>query len=84
VNTTTKKKQLLQWLEGIFQEPEGSIDENRSRASIANWDSMGTLLLIAELDEKLHVTLTEDELKSLASVSDLVATLRSKQISLED
>jgi acyl carrier protein len=81
---TTKKRDLMRWLEGIFQEAPGSIDDSRSRESIPNWDSMGTLLLIAELDEKLHVTLSEEELTSLTSVADLVTMLRSKQIALED
>jgi acyl carrier protein len=81
---TMKKRVLFEWLEGIFQESPGSINEGRKRESIPNWDSMGTLLLIAELDEKLHVSLSEYELRSLASVADLVTMLESKQITLED
>jgi acyl carrier protein len=79
-----KKRDLFLWLETIFEEPAGSIDERRDRRSIPNWDSMGTLLLIAELDEKLDVMLDADELAGLTSVTDLLATLRSRDIALED
>jgi acyl carrier protein len=79
-----KKRDLFRWLETIFEEPAGSIDERRDRRSIPNWDSMGTLLLIAELDEKLDVMLDADELAGLTSVTDLLATLRSRDIALED
>lgn len=79
-----KKRELFASLEKIFEEKPGSIDERRARGSIANWDSMGTLLLIAELDEKLGVILEAEEIEALTSVADLVTMLRSKKAALED
>jgi acyl carrier protein len=79
-----KRKQLLEWLATVFQESPDALDESRSRESIATWDSMGTLLLIAELDERLHVTLEEEELKKLTSIGDIFALLRRKQIAIDD
>lgn len=84
MNHTITRNQLLQWLASVFQESADALDESRSRESIKTWDSMGTLMLMAELDERLHLTLDEDELKALASIGDLFALLRKKQITIED
>jgi acyl carrier protein len=81
---TTSKRELFQWLANVFQEDLAGMSETRTRSSIPNWDSMGTLLLIAELDERLAVTLTEDDLKGFVSVGDIVALLEQKQITIED
>lgn len=84
MNHTIKRQELLQWLASVFQEPADKLDESRSRESIKTWDSMGTLMLMAELDERLHLTLDEEELKGMASIGDLFALLRKKQIAIED
>ena len=80
----TTKQQLFQWLATAFQTDVGSVSETSSRQSFANWDSMGNLLLIAELDEKLHVTFDEEELKGLTSVADIIALLRTKDVEIAD
>ncbi|HEY0705190.1 MAG TPA: acyl carrier protein [Polyangia bacterium] len=79
-----KKADLQQWLGGVFQEDPASLGLDRARATIPTWDSMGTLLLIAELDEKLKVTLSEDELKELTSIGDIVAVLSRKGVAVVD
>ena len=78
------KAQLFEWLAGVFQEDPKGIHMQRARDTIPTWDSMGTLLLIAELDDKLHVTLTEDDLKNLGSIADIVSALRAKQVEVVD
>jgi acyl carrier protein len=83
MNHTIKKDELLQWLASVFQESAAALDESRSRQSIKTWDSMGTLMLMAELDERLHLTLEEEELKGLTSIGDLFALLRKKQFAIE-
>jgi acyl carrier protein len=77
---TVEKQQLFGWLAGAFQMDAAEITMERTRDSIETWDSMGTLLLIAELDDKLHVTLSEDELKGLRSIRDIVDLLQRKEI----
>lgn len=84
MNHAIKRQELLQWLASVFQESADKLDESRSRESIKTWDSMGTLMLMAELDERLHLTLDEGELKGLTSIGDLFALLRKKQIAIED
>lgn len=83
-NHTVKKNELIQWLASVFQEAPDKLDESRSRASIQTWDSMGSLMLMAELDERLHVTLEEQEMKGIITIGDLFSLLRQKQITIED
>lgn len=84
MTNSIKRQQLLQTLAGVFQETPESLVESRTRDSIGAWDSMATLMLIAELDERLHVTLEEEELKKLTSIGDIFALLREKQVTIED
>jgi acyl carrier protein len=84
MSQTVSKRQLFEWLAGVFQEDPGSITLDRTRETIPTWDSMGTLLLIAELDDRLQVTLTEDDLKGLSSVRDIVEAIRNKQVEVTD
>ncbi len=59
MTTSIKRQQLLQALATVFQESPDALAESRMRDSIPAWDSMGTLMLIAELDERLHLTVEE-------------------------
>ncbi len=84
MTTSIKRQQLLQALSTVFQESPESLVESRTRDSIGTWDSMATLMLIAELDERLHLTVEEEELKKLTSIGDIFALLRQKQITIDD
>ncbi len=84
MTTSIKRQQLLQALSTVFQESPESLVESRTRDSIGTWDSMATLMLIAELDERLHLTVEEEELKKLTSIGDIFALLHQKQITIED
>jgi acyl carrier protein len=84
MTTTIKRPQLLQALATVFQESPDALVESRTRESIAAWDSMGTLMLIAELDERFHLTVEEEELRKLTSIGDIFALLEQKQVTIED
>lgn len=83
MTTSIKRQQLLQALATVFQESPEALDEARTRESIQAWDSMGTLMLIAELDERFHLTLEEAELKKLTSIGDIFSLLRRKEVAIE-
>lgn len=68
-------EETIAWLEEIFEVAPGSLSPTISRDQIPNWDSIGTLSLIAELDEKLGIRPVEDELDSLTSVGAIIAFL---------
>jgi len=69
-------QEALNWLAQIFEEPAGRLKEDTRRDQIVGWDSLGTLSLIAGLDERFDLHLPEAELEGLQSVSDVIDILR--------
>lgn len=80
MSNTVTQADLFTWLARAFQVDASELTLDRTRESLPTWDSMGTLLLIAELDENLHLTFSAEELQDLASIADLVALLRKKGV----
>ena len=72
--------EALEWLTEVFEEPEHSVAADTEREDIEGWDSLGTLTLLAELDEKLDITLSEEELEDLTNIRDLLDILRKHKI----
>ncbi len=68
--------EALNWISEIFEEPAGRITVSTARTSIAGWDSLGTLSLIAALDEKFDIHIDEQEIENMAKVDDIFAVLR--------
>jgi acyl carrier protein len=68
--------QALQWIAEVFEEPAARVAAETERKDIAGWDSLGTLSLIAALDEKFDIQLDEQEIEAMARVEDILAVLR--------
>lgn len=69
-------EEILEWLSELFNEPKGSISLETLREDIPEWDSLGALTLMAEMDEKFGVVLSNSELDNLSAVSDILEVLR--------
>jgi acyl carrier protein len=69
-------EETLAWIADIFEESRENIHPELSRAEIATWDSLGTLTLLARLDEDLDIRLSEDELSELKKVQDIIEILK--------
>ena len=69
-------EEAVNWLAQIFEEPAGRLKEDTPRDKIAGWDSLGTLSLIAALDERFDLHLPEAEIEGLQNISDVLAILR--------
>jgi acyl carrier protein len=65
----------LNWIAEVFGEPPGRITVDTPSSSIKGWDSLGTLMLIADLDEKFGIQLDEGEMYALKSVGDIIGVL---------
>ncbi|MGH6645432.1 acyl carrier protein [Aquabacterium sp.] len=59
-----------------FMEPAEQLSAEVSRESIPGWDSMGALMLIAELDERFQLELSAEESRTLQSIGDALAFLK--------
>jgi acyl carrier protein len=69
-------KAVVDWIGEVFEESPGRITGATARDAIPGWDSLGTLSLIAALDERFDLQPTEKEIDALQSVDDIVALLR--------
>ena len=64
------------WIAEIFEEPPGGVSANTPRDDIPGWDSLGVLTLMAALDERFNILLSEEEMDGMANVSDVLTILR--------
>ena len=71
------EREALQMIADAFNEPVHRIARDSPRSGIEGWDSMGALVLIAELDERFNVELTADTSRAMQQVSDILDFLRS-------
>jgi acyl carrier protein len=77
-----KRDEVLPWLATVFGEPVESLKFDSQRDQIHGWDSMGMLMLMADVDEKFGIQMSEQDVKGLKSVTDIVALLeRAGQVS---
>ncbi|MGH9160595.1 MAG: acyl carrier protein [Vicinamibacteraceae bacterium] len=67
--------EALAWVAEMFEEPRENIQATTPRADIPAWDSLGQLVLMAQLDERFGIRLTESELPALTSVQDILDVL---------
>jgi len=70
-----KRDEAVAWLAGMFEEPADKVSEATARDSIYGWDSLGTLTLMAEMDEKFDIQLSEQDVTGFASIGDVVELL---------
>ena len=66
----------LAWIAEVFEEAPGRIGAQTARTDIPGWDSLGTLSLIAALDERFDIHLSEQDIEGMQSVDDILAILR--------
>lgn len=71
----------LSSLQEIFQ---SALDEpviitsKTSRDDLESWDSINHLNLIVELEDKLKISFTKNEIQNISSVQELLAILETK------
>jgi len=73
-----KSDEAVSWIAEVFEEPAGRINAGTLRKEVPGWDSLGTLSLIAALDEKFDIQLSEKEMGELGRVNDIIDILRRK------
>jgi acyl carrier protein len=70
--------QALDWLAKVFQEPRDKITPETPRDAIVSWDSLGVLELMAQLDEKFNIVLSDQEMQAMKKVGDVLSVLRER------
>ena len=69
-------EEALQWIAEVFEESPGRIIATTLRKEIPGWDSLGTLSLIAALDERFDIHLSEQDIEAIQGVANLFEILR--------
>jgi acyl carrier protein len=68
--------QAFEMMAEAFQVSATDLSAERTRESLPDWDSMGALMLMAEIDERFGVELTADESRAMTKISDVLDFLR--------
>lgn len=69
------REETLHWIAELFQEPPGTLTEETPRTAIASWDSLGVLTLMAALDEKFDLVVTDESMSAMQKVGDVLELL---------
>ena len=75
--------EALAWIAEIFEEPEDNVKAETARTELAGWDSLGILSLMAALDEKFDIHLSETDIEDMASVGDILGLLLKNNVLAE-
>lgn len=78
--TVLTAAEALEMLAECFNEPLEKVVPEALRESLPGWDSMGALMLIAELDERFGIELTAEVSRGMTKVSDALAFLRERGV----
>lgn len=77
------REAVLRKLEPIFRgviDPDLALSEELDASKVPLWDSLNHIILVVEIEMKLGVALTTDELANLRNVSELVTLLQQKGV----
>ena len=77
-NTAVSQEQALDWLAQAFNEPRDKINPETRREDIASWDSLGVLVLMADLDEKFDLVMSDQDMRAMKKIDDVLAVLRDR------
>lgn len=72
--------EALAMLEMAFNEPAGTLRSETARPDVSGWDSMGALMLIAELDDRFGINLTPEQSRNMMSIADILNLLRTNNV----
>lgn len=72
------KEKVLEILKNLFE--LDTVDETCSQTTCEQWDSMGQLNLVVELESEFDVTLEPEEIGDMKSVNDIIRILKDKGV----
>jgi acyl carrier protein len=72
-------QQVCEVLAGVCAVPAASINEASARGALPNWDSMGHLNVIMELESRLGVSFSTDEVLAMGTVREIVDVIVAKR-----
>jgi len=77
-------KQALSIIAEAINSPEDAVHPAAQLEDLEGWDSMGVLLLMAELDERFSIILEEDTISAFNTVGDILSKLKAVNVLADD
>lgn len=74
--TQVSVSDALAMLAECFNLPVEDVHADLERDAIDDWDSMGALMLMAELDERFGIELTAEVSREMTRIGDVLAFLK--------
>jgi|TARA_X000000368_G_scaffold162289_1_gene127917 acyl carrier protein len=71
---------ILEFVSEIFSVEKDSLKLETAPGDFPEWDSLGHLSLLTELEERFNITFDMDETMSIQSIADLKKTLQDKGV----
>jgi len=62
----------------LFNVPVDTVSLASSSSTIENWDSMGHLMLVLELEQQFSVQLAPEDVEKITDIKSVVDLLKSK------
>ena len=62
----------------VLNEKKVVLARDTALEDVESWDSLGILLLMAELDERFSITVTEDQVTDVETIGDIVDFMAEK------
>ncbi|MBX3608533.1 MAG: acyl carrier protein [Hydrogenophaga sp.] len=75
--TTISTDDAMAMMAQCFNVATSTLHPALEREAIPDWDSMGALMLIAELDERFGIELTADVSREMKRIGDVLDFLRA-------
>lgn len=82
--TQVSVSDALAMLAECFNLPLEEMHADLERDAIDDWDSMGALMLMAELDERFGIELTADVSREMTRIGDVLAFLKVHGVLIEN
>ena len=75
-------KKLKDILAKVLLIDEKKINDEMSRKTVKEWDSMAHLMLVSEIESAFEVTMDDDDIIEIQTVTDLKKTLQKLGITV--
>lgn len=72
------EEKVLEILKNLFE--LDNVDKTCSQTTCENWDSMGQLNLVVELESEFDISLEPEEIGGMRSFEDIIRILKSKGV----
>ena len=73
-----KEKEVFQIIEEALELGQGKININSCPDNVSEWDSLGHLSLIANIEKKLEISFSQEEIVKMLNEKKIYSTILKK------